>query len=147
MSFRNRQTFEDPPLILVVVGGLAIRSPLSTFLALGSYVSPLSFHLVHLSCTVSLLDQRVREEIAPTLLPEEVKSGVRSLGKPELRPLQQGFFEMLHLPCTPFLVFKGQVTLEEVEQDFALREAEGRVFWTCFVVEEFTGQTQPLPSL
>lgn len=40
-----------------------------------------------------------------------------SLGKPELRPLQ-GFFEILHLHCTPFAVFMGTVALEEeVVQD------------------------------
>lgn len=41
-----------------------------------------------------------------------------SLGKPELRPLQQGFLEMFHLLCTPSQSSQGRLALEgQVVQD------------------------------
>lgn len=76
-----------------------------------------------LSPAKSLLDQRVRRRIASSSTKGgwlEVESGAwlethhsapkpGSLGKPEQRPLQQGFFEMLRLLCIRFSVSTGTV--------------------------------------
>lgn len=87
--------------------GLAISSPPPAFFALGSHVFT-AFPPASLSPALSLLVGPEGEERSCLLSHQRGLAGTHpsapepgSLGKPELRPLQQGFSEMLCLRGTP----------------------------------------------